>query len=204
MQSIADTYNKVAEDWHKDHLRDTWWQEGTDKFLTYLEPGSRIIDVGCAGGYKSQYLMERGMSVLGIDISKKFIEIAKREYPAGEFRVIDMNKIDQMREKFDAVFAQASILHLPKKEGATILKKFSDVLKPGGICFVSVKERRVDGVAEEQKTESDYGYDYTRLFSYYTEEDLRAYYEKAGFDVKDVWRLPVGRTVWLQIVGEKV
>ena len=33
---LRSTYNKIAEDWFKDHHQDTWWQEGTEKFLEAL------------------------------------------------------------------------------------------------------------------------------------------------------------------------
>ncbi len=58
---LKSTYNRIAEDWIKDHDRDTWWYEGTDKFLSLLPKGANILDVGCAGGIKSRYLTDNGV-----------------------------------------------------------------------------------------------------------------------------------------------
>ena len=88
--NLKETYDKIAEDWHSDHKKDDWWIEGTDKFISYLSKGDLVLDVGCAGGIKSKYLMQKGLNVVGIDFSEKMIEIAKREFPNGEFLVKDL------------------------------------------------------------------------------------------------------------------
>jgi len=88
--NLKETYDKIAEDWHSDHKKDDWWIEETDKFISYLSKGDLVLDVGCAGGIKSKYLMQKGLNVVGIDFSEKMIEIAKREFPNGEFLVKDL------------------------------------------------------------------------------------------------------------------
>lgn len=206
MQNLRDTYNRIAEDWHNDHISDQWWIEGAVKFLKYLKPGDSVLDVGCAGGVKSKYLTENGMKVLGIDVSEKMIEIARQYSPAAEFQVLDMRKIGALSKKFKAVFAQASILHLPKKEASGVVKQFAEILEPSGICYISVKEKRPNGVDEEEIVETDYGYDYQRLFSYYSADDLRQYLTDAGFILREVWTIAAGKsgkTIWLQVIGEK-
>ncbi len=76
---LKDTYNKIAEDWHKDHTQDDWWVDGTLKFISLVGVGKEVLDVGCGAGTKSKFLKENGLSVTGIDFSEKMIEIAKRE-----------------------------------------------------------------------------------------------------------------------------
>ena len=39
---LKSTYNKIAENWDKDHKKDTWWISGTDKFISLLKPGSLV------------------------------------------------------------------------------------------------------------------------------------------------------------------
>lgn len=83
--NLKDTYDKISENWHQDHKKDDWWIEGTDKFISFFKKGDLVLDVGCAGGIKSKYLIERGLNVIGIDFSKEMIRIAKREEPNGTF-----------------------------------------------------------------------------------------------------------------------
>src|SRR3989344_5666981 len=120
---LKSTYNNIAEDWVKDHLRDTWWQEGTDAFLSFLPPQSAVLDVGCGGGIKSKYIADKGFQVTGIDFSEKMIEIAKREFPQTDFEVVDIYHLDQYQKMFDAVFAQAVLLHVPKFQALEVLRK---------------------------------------------------------------------------------
>jgi 2-polyprenyl-3-methyl-5-hydroxy-6-metoxy-1,4-benzoquinol methylase len=67
--NTRETYNRIAEDWVHDHAQDTWWIAGTDTFVSLLPDGARVLDVGCAGGVKAQYLTDKGLHVVGIDNS---------------------------------------------------------------------------------------------------------------------------------------
>ncbi len=202
---LKETYNRIAEDWHQDHLSDDWWRKGTDDFITMLTPGARVLDVGCGSGVKSKYLIDHGFRVVGIDISEKLLEIARREAPEGEFKVLSMNELDSMTEMFDGVFAQASLLHIPKKDAGDVVKKMAGRLVPGGLLCINVKEM-IEGKPEEGVLREDgYGYAYERFFSYFTMVELERYLADAGLQIVSELRTPnkSGKTVWLQIIGKK-
>ncbi len=201
--SLKETYNKIAEDWIKDHNSDTWWQEGTDYFLSLLNKDSRILDIGCGGGVKTKYISEKGYKVLGIDFSEKMIEIAKRQNPSVNFSVVDIYDIDKISETFDGIFIQAVLLHIPKARVLEILQKIKSKLNTNGLVYLAVKGVRGDGIEEEVKTENDYGYEYERFFSYFSLEEFKGYLNK--LDMKVVWESEKGseKTKWIQIVGKK-
>lgn len=203
MPSLKDTYNKIAEDWYKDHQIDTWWQEGTDTFLAELPAGASVLDVGCGAGVKTRYLASKGFKTTGTDFSEKMIEIAKHESPEIPFEVVDVYKIDQYPKTFDGVFAQAVLLHIPKKDILDVLAKLKGRLSPGGLLYVAVKGVRDDGVEELVKKETDYGYEYERFFSFFTLPELEKYL--TDLDMEIVWKTTTtsGRADWLQIVGKK-
>src|SRR5688572_14707381 len=48
-----------------------------------LEPGMRVLDVGCGPGRHAHALAKRGVVVHGVDITPKFIELAQADAPAG-------------------------------------------------------------------------------------------------------------------------
>jgi len=202
---LKDTYNRIAEDWNRDHSHDDWWVEGTEAFIQALPAGARVLDVGCGSGVKSKYFIERGFKVAGIDISDKLLEIAKREVPEGDFKEFSMVDLDGMPETFDGVFAQASLLHIPKKEAGDVVKKMAERLVFGGVLYLAVKESHADKPEEEMVKENDYGYDYERFFSYFTLDELEQYLTNAGLSVVLKLRNPhsSGKTVWLQIIGKK-
>ena len=197
------TYNRIAEDWHKDHLSDTWSIDATNIFATNFSAGAEILDVGCAGGIKSKHLIAKGLQVTGIDISEAFVEIAKRECPEGEFLVMDMRDVAKLGKTFDGVFVLASLLHIPKAEVPGVLKGFESVLKAGGYLSVSVKEKRADQPEEQILKEDDYGYDYERFFSYFQVDELEGLIKGSGLIIKKTTMIPFGKTNWINILAIK-
>jgi SAM-dependent methyltransferase len=202
---LKSTYNTIVEDWFKDHHDDTWWHEGTEKFMALLSPEATILDVGCGPGVKSRWLTKKGFKVTGIDFSEKSIELAKRESQsmAIDFEVIDMYDLDSYPKTYDAVFAQASLLHIPKKRVVEVLEKLNRKIKSGGLLYIAVKGIRADGVEEQTLRENDYGHEYERFFSYYSLPELEKYFKNLNFEVVLTTSNVVGKTEWLQIVGKK-
>lgn len=201
---LKNTYNKIAEDWHADHQQDDWWIEGTNTFISMLSSGAGVLDVGCGGGFKSGYLQQRGLRVTGVDFSEKLIAIAKREVSGPEFLVADMRDLSCLgSRRFDGVFAQASLLHIPKGEVTAVLAGLHALIKPDGLLYIAVKGTRPGGLEEEIKEENDYGYPYQRFFSYFEMEELEKHFESLGLEVVYKNTNPVGRTEWLQIIGRK-
>ena len=72
-----------------------------------LEPGMRILDVGCGPGRHSHELARRGFEVHGIDISQTFIDLATQEAPSGAtFERLDARLLADtatFHDSFDAV-----------------------------------------------------------------------------------------------------
>jgi SAM-dependent methyltransferase len=202
-EELARTYNRIADDWHKDHEDDDWWVEETDKLLGRLATGSSILDVGCGSGVKSKYFTERGFAVIGIDISTGLLAIAKRIAPKGEYRVLSMEELGTIPETFDLVFAQASLLHIPRDRAGEVVRKMAKRAKLSGFVYIAVKEAKTDCPNEEVLRESDYGYDYERFFTYFTQEEIENYMTDAGLTIVSSARSGTGKTVWIQVVGQK-
>lgn len=206
-KKLKNTYDQIAKEWHEDHQSDDWWQEGTDKFTSYLEKDASILDVGCGGGTKSKYLADKGFNVLGIDFSDNMVNIASEEVPEAKFQVLDVNDIDKLDKNFDGIFMQAVLLHVPKKEIDEVLHKAVSKLNPGGYLYVAVKEKIEGGVDEEVKKDNDYGYEYERFFSYFSIDELRQHLNSADLEVVYEDVKPPSRTArksnWVQIIGKK-
>jgi SAM-dependent methyltransferase len=70
-----------------------------------LDPGDRVLDVGCGPGRHARALAERGLVVHGVDISDRFIEIASIDAPTGAtFAVADARHL-RFDGEFDAVIS---------------------------------------------------------------------------------------------------
>lgn len=200
--NLKETYNFIAEDWHKDHMNDDWWVEGTNAFVAFLKPGDLVLDVGCGSGTKSKYLIEKGLRVVGVDFSENMINIAKREVSGGIFYTLDMREVGKLGQMFDGIFMQASLLHIPRNEAESVLKAMTTQLQPGGYLYVAVKEKKPGKRDEEIEREDDYGYPYERFFSYFTLDEIRGYMHSIGCDVcYEAEATPKSR--WVQVIGKK-
>src|SRR3954471_21665300 len=65
-----------------------------------LEPGMRVLDVGCGPGRHAHELARRGIVVHGIDISARFVELVTAQAPPGA----TFERLDARRLAFDATF----------------------------------------------------------------------------------------------------
>jgi 2-polyprenyl-3-methyl-5-hydroxy-6-metoxy-1,4-benzoquinol methylase len=198
---LKSTYNQIAKDWHKDHIHDDWWIKATDQFISLLKPGDVVLDVGCGTGVKSKYLTEKGLKVVGIDFSEKMIEIAKREVHQGTFRVMDMHDLSSLHQKFDAIFVQAALLHIPKAQVSKVLSGLIDRLKKKGYLYVGVKKIRQGKKDEEIVKENDYGYDYERFFSYFTLDEIKKYLTNLRMTISYEDVTASGKTNWVQVIA---
>jgi len=174
----TEAYNKIAEDYNKRNYNHFWQKEY--KFYKSIIFGKKIIDLGCGAGRDAEAFVKDGFNYLGIDSSEEMLKIAKERVPDGQFEVMNLRNIDLPFESFDGFWASASLLHFPKKEVPMILKSFYNILKNNGVGFISVKEKRdVDeGFIKEEK----YG-GIERYFSFFTEEEMDNFLEKAGFSI---------------------
>jgi len=201
--NLKETYNRIAEDWHRDHQPDDWWIEGADVFVALLKPGALVLDVGCGGGTASKYFLEKGLRVIGTDFAEKQIEIAERNVPDAAFLVSDLKGTDALPYDFDGIFMKAVLLHVQKKEAAETLKTVVKRLKDGGCLYVSVKEQRPGQAEEEVKIEDDYGYRYERFFSYFTQDEVEDYMREASLEIVHAETEGSGHTKWIQVIGRR-
>ena len=106
------------------------WEMPAD-LLDLLRPatGERILDVGCGTGHLAARIAECGASVLAIDSSPSMVELARRNYPAIRFELLDVLEM-RLRSEFDAVFSNATLHWVTRPEEAAA--RIFDALKPGG------------------------------------------------------------------------
>ena len=152
---------------------------------------------------RQKYLMQKGLNVVGIDFSEKMIEIAKREFPNGEFLVKDMSDADTLGYMFDAIFMQAVLLHIPKVNAKEIIQKLAEKLKRGGYFYIAVKAKKPGRAEEEIFVEKDYGYRYERFFSFFTLKQIKQYMKELGLNVIYETTTDSGRAKWIQVIAQK-
>lgn len=131
-----------------------------EPFLRELPPGAHILDAGCGSGRDTKAFLDRGYLVTAIDSSAKMAQLATA-FTGQRCEVLSFQEME-FRDKFDGVWACASLLHVPKSEIEEVIHRFIRALKSGGIFYLSLKEGEGESIAEDG-----------RLFNYYTEDSFR-------------------------------
>src|ERR1039457_490097 len=117
-----------------------------------LRPGESLLDLGCGSGWLSMYFAERGMTVLGVDVSQEQINAAnllkkERHLDNMTFQCFDFMKWDVQKYQgcYENVFVSAFLHHLPENELEVIIRKIATVLKRGGRVYMYEPLQSVGG-----------------------------------------------------------
>ena len=105
-----------------------------DELARRTAPGGRILDLGCGAGVPvARRLAEQAFAVVGVDISPRQVELARRNVPQAEFILSDFASLALPDDAFDAVAAFFSFNHLPRDQHAAVLRSIGRWLRPGGV-----------------------------------------------------------------------
>ena len=140
----------------------------------------RILDFGCGPGRDLKAFTDLGHIAVGLEGSARFAAMA-REYSGCEVLEHDFLKLDLPPARFDGIFANAALFHVPGQELARVLRELHSTLKPGGVLFSS----NPHGANEEGWNRGRYGV-------YHDLESWRRYVGAAGFTELSHYYRPAG------------
>ena len=115
-------------------------------FLAMVPAGGRILDAGCGAGRDAKVFSDRGYEVDAFDASAGMAEVASELLgkPVAVMRFQDVG----CRDRYDGVWACASLLHIPEAELTDAIERLAVAIKPGGVLYASFKYgsgERADG-----------------------------------------------------------
>ena len=143
MDKTLNYYNENAQSFASGTVS-VEFTEIQDRFLEKLDPGAYILDFGCGAGRDTKYFLSQGYRVDAIDGSEQLCQIAS-EHTGIKVRQMLFQELE-VNEKYDGIWACASILHLPKKELKEVLKKMLTALKIDGWIYTSFKYGEYEGI----------------------------------------------------------
>jgi SAM-dependent methyltransferase len=150
--------------------------------LQYIEGVSpfTILDFGCGPGRDLMAFTGLGHVAIGLEGSARFAAMA-RAYSGCEVLEQDFLKLDLPSARFDGVFANAALFHVPGRELPRVLRELHATLKPGGVLFSSNPR----GANEEGWNRGRYG-------AYHDLESWRRYLGAADFAELEHYYRPAG------------
>jgi SAM-dependent methyltransferase len=159
-------------------------------FLALIPLNGLILDAGCGSGRDAKYFLKKGYRVNAFDASLKMAKTATKNtgIPVQHLYFHQLEEI----EKYDGIWANASLLHVPKNELKLSLAKIYGALKHSGVWFLTFKWGRFEGMKQG------------RYFTYMTEEALWDMLKQLSYIEKvHEWKETVNETVWLHLIVRK-
>ena len=200
-----ETISNVTLEYYDQHAEDFW--EGTkdhdvrqniEALLKHIEgdPPFTILDFGCGPGRDLKTFTQLGHVAIGLEGSAPLAEMARQNSGCAVWRQ-DFLKLGLPENRFDGVFANAALFHVPSQELPRVLRALHATLKPGGVLFSS----NPHGKNEE-------GWQGRRYAAYHDLESWRRYVTNAGFvELTHYYRpsgLPRDQQPWLASVWRKL
>ena len=165
------------------------------RFLAHVRPGSHILDAGCGSGRDARHFLELGYSVTAFDASETMCQLAAAHLG----QAVPCLRFEEMTwcEAFDAIWACASLLHVPLVDLPDVFKRLHTALRPGGILYASFKY----GHGETRRGE--------RTFTDFTENTLKDQLLAAGlFEILELFvttdvRPDHAGEAWVNVIAVK-
>jgi len=191
---------------HYEQRADDFWagtrehdvRQNIDALLQHVEgaPPFAILDFGCGPGRDLKTFAGFGHDAVGLDGAGRFAAMA-RAYSGCEVWHQDFLALDLPAGRFDGVFANASLQHVPAQELPRVLRELRATLKPRGVLFSS-----------NPRGNNDEGWNRGRYGAYHDLDAWRRYLAAAGFAEIDHYYRPAGlpreEQPWLASVWRKV
>jgi SAM-dependent methyltransferase len=174
-------YDEIAE-----RFRAGTWDhdvsQNLEALLRHIEgtPPFSVLDFGCGPGRDLIALRARGHEPVGLDGTPNFVAMA-RAASGCEVWQQDFLQLDLPAARFDGIFANATLFHVPSAELPRVLGELRRSLKPRGVLFSSNPHGR-----------NEEGWKADRFGVYHDLESWRGYLARAGFTELEHYYRPTG------------
>jgi SAM-dependent methyltransferase len=201
-EELRGIVQRTLDHYQHDALRfraGTWDHDVSQNIAALLrhiqaEPPYSILDFGCGPGRDLAAFRALGHHAIGLDGTPAFVEMARA---AGhEVWQQDFTQPDLPRARFEGVFANASLFHVPRTVLPRVLQQLHATLRPGGVLFSSNPRGR-----------NEEGWNGERYGSFHDLAAWREFLTAAGFiELEHYYRpegLPLEQQPWLATVWRR-
>jgi SAM-dependent methyltransferase len=148
---VARGYDRIAEGLRRHtEAREFRRKRGyLAELLDGLPASARILDLGCGAGDPVLRDLHGHYRVLGVDMSRGQLELARRAAPGAGLLLADMGALPLRNGSFDAILAFYSIIHVPRDEHGALLRSLFELLGNGGRLLAVLGARAWEGAEDD-------------------------------------------------------
>ena len=107
------------------------------ELLGSLPPNPTVLDVGCGDGKRALARMD-GARAVGLDFSRRQLDLARRNVPGAALVQGDMVALPLADDSVDGITAYHAVFHVDREEHPEVYREFARVLRPGGRALMTV------------------------------------------------------------------
>ena len=146
-----------------------------EELADLLGPGARVLEIGSGGGRDGRLMEELGLRVRRTDITPGFVSLLRQQGFAADLLDPLVDDLSAPEGPYDAVWANASLLHVRRDDLPTVLERLAAVTRPGGVLRISLKEGDGEGWSTHGSVSNP------RHFTYWRADALIAVVDAAGW-----------------------
>lgn len=183
MSKSEEIFNKYADHYDLKYGSVDLYSESLDQFLGSLKQNANLLELACGPGNLTRYLIAKrpDLNILGLDIAKNMIDLARINNPGANFLRMDCRYISRIAKKFDAILAGFLLPYLNADEASKLIRSANSLLNNHGLLYLSTMEagKTDSGLQESSLTEQD------TLYTHYHNLDfLKLNLEKSHFEIR--------------------
>ena len=118
-------------------------------FAKALPKRGSVLDYGCGIGGDIAWLLSQKLQVEGIDGVLEFVDEARKRNPGARVAHARFERIELAPARYDGIWANASLIHVPAEELVNQIKKLKKALKPGGVLGITLAWGSARGFLED-------------------------------------------------------
>ena len=143
---VREAWDEVSETYARQRDPDGSDAALIDDLLALLSPEPRVLDIGPGDGARTLANLPAGS--LGVDISRRGLELAAERVPEARLVQGTMTALPVATDAVDAVTAYHAVFHVPRAQHPTVYEEFARVLKPGGWLLMTLPTGRFETVRQ--------------------------------------------------------
>jgi ubiquinone/menaquinone biosynthesis C-methylase UbiE len=185
-QIAVSVFNKLASLYQDKFMDVSLYADSLDFFCDSIKKeNAEVLELACGPGNITKYLLSRrpDFKIKGTDLAPNMIDLAKVNNPTAEFDVMDCRNIGSIGKKYDATMCGFCLPYMNKEETIKLIADASELLKPGGIFYLSTMEDEYERSGFKKGSTGD-----EVFMHYYSADFLSAVLKENNFKIMHLSR----------------